>query len=300
MLRASNLIRSLLFAYSPTNEDYVQSLYWYLGIIRPISEAILHDSTHAYRPNRGIDSEIEEFRKAVIVQPGGRPVTVAQEDIVECFDNAPIALVLNYLPPFTRKQVTILLQRYRETVRVRDRYPHGGPQGHPATCALVNMTIDHLLAPIRKDYTGRAFIITYSDDLTIIGDSITVLEVTQAIRRAFARHGLQLNQLKSRRTPIIPGSKIVLLGYEFEWGYDINKAPIIRPKRGAYENLSDKIGSADTHFRIRTVIQGWKACYGWTNDPEHASRTKQAIDEGLRRHSFTPTATASPSLRGNP
>lgn len=277
--------------YSPSNEDYIQSLYSYLGIIRPISESILHDSIHAYRPNRGIDTEIYEVQKAISRYEGSEPVTVGQEDISDCFDRVPIALILHLLPPITRKQTVMLQERFVQTAWKQDRPPRGGPQGHPAMCALVNMTLDFLLSPIRKEYAGKANIISYSDDLTIIGPEAIVREATGAIRSALASQGVQLNPHKSRRTRIVPGSKITLLGYEFEWGHDIHRAPVIRPKRGAYQNLSDKIAGAITNKQIHAIIQGWKAHYGWTTDPEHPRRTQQAIDEGLRRHSLRPTAT---------
>jgi hypothetical protein len=269
--------------YSPDDRDYLQSLYWYLGILQPISESHLCDHTHAYRPNRSIKTEIRQILSAV-TKGYGQQVVIGQEDVKSCFDHLPIALIHHLLPCQTLGQVILLQQRYRETVIPRGMRPKGGPQGHPAVCALINLTLDHILAPIRQRYEDRAILSNFSDDLVFVGSGNDVRAMRKEVEAALNAHGVVLNPDKSWTTRIGPGARTVILGFEFEW-VTSNHRPIIRPKRQAYGNLSDKIAAATHTKNIRSIISGWKAHYGLSNDPDHHGRTQAAIAEGQRRHS---------------
>jgi hypothetical protein len=283
--------------YSPDDRDYVQSLYWYLGILLPITESHLCTYTHAYRPKRGIVSEIHQILSATI-KGYHHQVVIAQEDVESCFDHAPIALVHHLLPPWTIGQVKMLQQRFRETVISSGKRLQGGPQGHPAICALVNLVLDHILAPIRKRYEGRVILINYSDDFAFIGTGDDVREMRKEVQAALNAHGMALNPDKSRTTRIGPGAKVIILGLELEW---MASAPrtIIRPKRQAYRNLSDKIAGATHNKHIQAIIRSWKAHYnGLCNDADHNRRTQEAISEGLRRHSAGNPQPSRPDFGG--
>lgn len=270
--------------YSPDDRDYVQSLYWYLGILLPITESLLCDHTHAYRPKRGIETELRQVLSAVTTGYDHQ-VVIGQEDVKSCFDHARIALVLHKLPPWTAGQVILLQQRYRETVIPSGMRPQGGPQGHPAICALVNMVLDHILAPIRNRFEGRAILINFSDDFAFVGTGNDVREMRKEVQSALKAHGMTLNPDKHRTTRVGPGAKVIILGLELEW-MTSNPRPIIRPKRQAYMNLSDKVAGTIHNKHIRSITGSWKAHYdGLCNDADHDSRTRTAISEGLRRHS---------------
>ncbi|MBX3742112.1 MAG: hypothetical protein KF712_14030 [Akkermansiaceae bacterium] len=283
--------------YSPDDRDYVQSLYWYLGILLPITESHLCDHTHAYRPRRGIQTEIRQIL-SVITTGYDHQVVIAQEDVKFCFDHAPIALILHMLPPWTAGQVILLQQRYRETVIPNGMRPQGGPQGHPAICALVNLVLDHILAPTRKRFEGHATLINFSDDFAFVGTGDYVREMRKEVQAALNAHGMTLNPDKRRTTRVGPGAKVIILGLEFEW-MAADPRPIIRPKRQAYRNLSDKIAGATHNKHIQAIIRSWKAHYiALCNDADHDRRTQEAISEGLRRHSAGKPQTSRPNFGG--
>lgn len=279
--------------YSPDDRDYVQSLYWYLGIILPITESHLCDHTHAYRPNRSIDTEIRQILSVVATSDG--QIVIRQEDVKSCFDSLPISLIHHLLPPWTLKQVILLQQRYRETVIPRGMRPKGGPQGHPAVCALINLTLDFILAPVRQRFEGRVILINYSDDIVLVGSGNDARQMRKEAEEALNAHGVTLNPDKSRTTRVGPGAKTVILGLELEW-MTSNPRPIIRPKRQAYGNLSDKIAEATHNKHIQSIVGGWKAHYGQCNDPDHHRRTQEAIAEGHRRHSAGTPQPPAPSM----
>jgi hypothetical protein len=270
--------------YSPDDRDYLQSLYWYLGILLPITESHLCDHTHAYRPKRGIETEVRQILSAVTTGYGHQ-VVIAQEDVKSCFDHAPVALILHMLPPWTAGQVILLQQRYRETVIPSGMRPQGGPQGHPAICALVNLVLDHILAPPRKRFEGSVTLINFSDDFAFVGTGDDVQEMRKEVQAALNAHGMTLNPDKRRTTYVGPGAKVIILGVELEWMSSYPR-PIIRPKRQAYRNLSDKVAGATHNKHIQAITRSWKAHYDrLCNDPDQYRRTQIAISEGLRRHS---------------
>jgi hypothetical protein len=177
----------------------------------------------------------------------------------------------------------MLLSRYKETTLAMGIRPNGGPQGHPAVCAIVNLTLDQILIPIRRRYQGCAILCNYSDDLAFVGPRETVRAMRREAEAALNAHGVMLNPTKSRATHLEPGAKTVILGFEFEWKA-ADKWPTTRPKAQAYLNLSDRIAAAAHVLQIQATIKGWKAHYDMCNDPDHRHRTFTAVNEGFDRH----------------
>lgn len=267
--------------YSPDDTDYTQSLYWYLGILLPLAESMLSDHSHAYRPNRNIGTEMKQILMAI--SGGDHRTVIAQEDVKSCFDNLPIAVIHHLLPSQTREQVMLLQQRYRETIASHGLRPKGGPQGHPAVCALINMAMDFILAAVRQQYKGQAVLINFSDDLTMVGPEHIIRDMRNDAKVALRAHNVTLNPKKSRLTRVELGAKTTILGLELEWMTSTTD-PVIRPKQQAYRNLTEKIAAAVHNRSKEAIITSWKAHYNsLCNDPDHQRRTQSAIVEGLRR-----------------
>lgn len=273
--------KKVRITYSPEDCDFVHSLYLNFGIIGTLSEAILSDDAHAYRPHRGIETAINQLLAIVARQQGG-PTAVYQDDIESCFDNVPVNNILHLLPPHTERQVRMLQTRFRETTSTRASHPRGLPQGHPASCPLVNMCLNLILQPVRGRYRGQAILLNYSDDLALAGPEEVVKSMRDDTEEVLNANGLHLHPGKRRQTIIDTGERITFLGYELDWNNG-KGMPNIRPKRQAYQNLEDKLAVAGSLPQIRAIKNGWISHYRMTNDPAHRSRTDAAIQAGLTR-----------------
>ena len=73
-----------------------------------------------------------------------------------------------------------------------------------------NVIINVILSQTRQDYEGEVSLISYSDDLAIIGPREPVIQVRAKIQAILAIHGMKLNPEKSRIARPAQGKTISL------------------------------------------------------------------------------------------
>ncbi len=266
--------------YSPNDHDYIMAAYYHIALGRPILASRAHYDTHGFVPEKGTTTAT----RAMIHAVGSECLdSILQIDINNCFPTAPVDLIRedSLKETLLINYVNMVRQRGAEAAgRSGQLLRSGLPQGHPIAPDIVTLVIDKLLEDIRSRWHGKARIVVYADDITILAPDLQkVTRIKAEIVETIGRYGMKLKESKTRFTDARKESRMNFLGYEIDWSPGTGN-PLIRPQERAYARLTDKVAAANTEKEIRQIRHGWVNAYQCSNDPSMDARMKAAIEAG--------------------
>lgn len=262
--------------WSPTDHDYVIGLRINYGLAVPLGRACAHMDTHGFIPGRGTQSAIESIMDITSFYRG--EVTVTQEDIRDCFPTIRVAGLIDKIAPgILADYVELLHHRYVAADRTATHMGSGLPQGHPVSPAVMALTIDHLIQPTRILWHGRARLIVYCDDITILTRTAAEgVQIRDEMAQALEAFGIKFNPDKARTTNVQAGEPFECLGYKLQWDRAAGRL-MVGPKDAAYPRLTEKLANALDAQSAKRIEKGWINAYRLSNTPDHRARTQEAI-----------------------
>jgi CRISPR-associated endonuclease Cas1 subtype I-B len=176
------------------------------------AETLFSDFSHAYRPNRGVATALEQYCRY-----GSGYHFAAKLDPVACFDNLDHHVLKETIPLLCKERAVIdlILRFAKMPVLVDDELverERGVLQGSPLSGLLCNLYFH----PLDEFLTEHGILfVRYADDLVLFSDSPGRIREAFQLARQFLVERLHLEP-NEKKCAIKPPTELVYLGHKFQ------------------------------------------------------------------------------------
>lgn len=254
-----------------------------LQVLQPLIDPTFSEHSYGFRPGRSAQQAVVKAQQYVRT---GREVVV-DVDLEKFFDRVNHDILMDRLAKrIADKRVLGLIRRYLQAGilehGVSTTREEGTPQGGPLSPLLANVLLDEVDRQLQR--RGHSFV-RYADDCNVYVRSFKAGQrVLQALRQAYARLKLRVNETK---TAVAPVWERKFLGYCMRRGADGQVKLAIAEQ--ALQKARERVRQITQRHRgcsmgkvvqdLQSYVPGWKAYFGLTE-----SRTVlRELDQWLRR-----------------
>ncbi len=174
-------------------------------LLSPIFEADFHENSFAYRPKRSAHQAIDAIKKALL---SGK-TEVVDADLSGYFDTIPHAGLMQLIKKRVSDGSILRLIKGWLRANIVEEDPATGarritknrcgtPQGGVVSPLLVNLYLDGLDKAVNGGKKMKAVMVRFADDLVALCRKGQGAQMKQCLKQWLERHGLKLNEEKTR------------------------------------------------------------------------------------------------------
>jgi group II intron reverse transcriptase/maturase len=285
----------------PTVKDRVvqTAVAW---LLLPIWEADSHPHSYAYRPRRNAHQAMDAISQAL---RSGR-TEVLDADLSGYFDSIPHAELLRLVARRVSDGAILALLKAWLRAPIVERNPdtgrshttgnkRGTPQGGVISPLLANLYLNRLDWQVNQRCALRPVLVRYADDFVILSRPGQGSELQARLQRWLDRHGLKLNEEKTRLLDVRQeGFKF--LGFSVSWrqGQSGRHYPHLEPHPKSQAKLRDKIRETLNHWtlwraadevipELNRLLQGWGGYFHYGHSTRVFDRMNQFVVNRVQR-----------------
>jgi group II intron reverse transcriptase/maturase len=242
-------------------------------LLSPIFEADFHENSFAYRPKRSAHQAIDAITKALL---NGK-YEVVDADLSSYFDTIPHAGLMQLIKKRVSDGSILRLIKGWLRANIEEEDPETGakiitknrcgtPQGGVVSPLLANLYLDGLDKAVNGGKKMKAVMVRFADDLVALCRNGQGAQMKQCLKQWLERHGLKLNEEKTRIVDFREES-FEFLGFRLSWR---------KGRSGKYYPLT--VPSPKSCNKIREVIRQETARSSLLKEPEHVfKRVNQQV-----------------------
>jgi group II intron reverse transcriptase/maturase len=213
-------------------------------ILEAIYEADFYGYSFAYRPERGAKDAVREMIFRLQFGPFG---WIVDADITGFFDNLIHEWMIRMLNErIADRAFTGLILKWLKAGVLEDMqtviHPATGtPQGGVISPVLANIYLHYVLdmwfqKKVQKESQGQSVMMRFADDsVAAFQRKVDAVRYLEQMKERLAKFGLSLSEEKTRlvrftRYEVHRSESFEFLGFEFRWGLDRNRRPLVKPQ----------------------------------------------------------------------
>ena len=271
-------------------------------LLLPIWEADSHPHSYAYRPKRNAHQAMDALSQAL---RSGR-TEVIDADLSGYFDSIPHAELLRLVARRVSDGAILALLKawLRAPIVERDPdtgRPHitgnkrGTPQGGVISPLLANLYLNRLDWQVNERCELRPVLVRYADDFVILARPGQGSELKARQQRWLDRHGLKLNEEKTRLLDVRQaGFKFLSFGVNWRQGRSGRGYPHMEPHPKSQTKLRDQIREKLNHWtlwraadevipELNRLLKGWGGYFHYANSTRVFDRMNQFVVNRVQR-----------------
>jgi group II intron reverse transcriptase/maturase len=271
-------------------------------LLLPIWEADSHPHSYAYRPKRNAHQAMDAISQAL---RSGR-TEVIDADLSGYFDSIPHAELLRLVARRVSDGAILALIKawLRAPIVERDPdtgRPHitgnkrGTPQGGVISPLLANLYLNRLDWQVNERCELRPVLVRYADDFVILSRPGQGSELQARLQRWLDRHGLKLNEEKTRLLDVRQeGFKFLGFGVSWRQGKSGRGYPHLEPHPKSQTKLRDKIREKLNHWtlwraadevipELNRLLKGWGGYFHYAHSTRVFDRMNQFVVNRVQR-----------------
>jgi len=271
-------------------------------LLLPIWEADSHPHSYAYRPKRNAHQAMDAIRQAL---RSGR-TEVIDADLSGYFDSIPHAELLRLVARRVSDGAILALLKAWLRAPIVERNPdtgrphitgnkRGTPQGGVISPLLANLYLNRLDWQVNERCELRPVLVRYADDFVILSRPGQGSELQARLQRWLDRHGLKLNEEKTRLLDVRQeGFKFLGFGVSWRQGKSGRGYPHMEPHPKSQTKLRDKIREKLNHWtlwhaadevipELNRLLKGWGGYFHYANSTRVFDRMNQYVVNRVQR-----------------
>ncbi len=271
-------------------------------LLLPIWEADSHPHSYAYRPRRNAHQAMDAISQAL---RSGR-IEVIDADLSGYFDSIPHAELLRLVARRVSDGAILALLKawLRAPIVERDPdtgRPHitgnkrGTPQGGVISPLLANLYLNRLDWQVNERCALRPVLVRYADDFVILSRPGQGRELQARLQRWLDRHGLKLNEEKTRLLDVRQaGFKFLGFGISWRQGKSGRGYPHMEPHPKSQTKLRDKVREKLNHWtlwraadevipELNRLLKGWGGYFHYAHSTRVLDRMNQFVVNRVQR-----------------
>ncbi len=269
-------------------------------LLGPIFEADFSEYSFGYRPGRSAHQALDAIKEAI----WQGKTEVVDADLSGYFDTIPHAELLRLVARRVSDGAILRLVKLflkapivEEKEGKRAVWPNqsGTPQGGVISPLLANLYLNRLDHQVNDNPGLNARMVRYADDLVLLCRPGNGSEYYQRLKAYLERHGLALNEAKSRLVDVHQES-VRFLGFDVRWRHSrfSGRGYVhVEPSRKAQQRLRDVVRQELNHWtrwrsctetvrRVNRIVQGWSNYYHYGNCAKVFYRHQDWLRERFR------------------
>jgi RNA-directed DNA polymerase len=271
-------------------------------LLLPIWEADSHPHSYAYRPRRNAHQAMDAISQAL---RRGR-TEVIDADLSGYFDSIPHAERLRLVARRVSDGAILALIKawLRAPIVERDPdtgRPHltgnkrGTPQGGVISPLLANLYLNRLDGQVNERCELHPVLVRYADDFVILSRPGQGSELKARLQRWLDRHGLKLNEEKTRLLDVRQeGFKFLGFGISWRQGKSGRGYPHMEPHPQSQTKLRDKLREKLNHWtlwraadevipELNRMLKGWGGYFHYGHSTRVFDRMNHFVANRVQR-----------------
>jgi group II intron reverse transcriptase/maturase len=271
-------------------------------VLLPIWEADSHPHSYAYRPKRNAQQAMDAISRSL--RSGFTEVIDA--DLSGYFDSIPHRELLRLVARRVSDGRILALIKAWMRAPIMERNPDTGrptitgnrrgmPQGGVISPLLANLYLNRLDWQVNERCELRAVMVRYADDFVILSRPGQGKELRRRLQRWLERHGLTLNETKTRTLDVRKeGFKFLGFGVSWRRGKSGRPYPHMEPHPKSQMKLREKLREKLNHWtlwraveevipEVNRLLKGWGGYFHYANSSRVFGRMNQYAAHRLQR-----------------